>query len=171
MKQIVILKDSNDNYYLRESYEVKDNKISVAVYDYESEYGGYNYEQVEVSVVDTYILDIHAKFIINPKSHNNSAYTISRGFREVNGLAYSYSINIIEGSSYSLFEDYSLVHTESGIKCTQMDMYSYSKHKQTESGNWDWDGYNEDSLVYEVFRSLDLNSILLSKYEKSNMAE
>ena len=76
---------------------------------------------------------------------------------EVNRLAYAYSVNIliIVGRTNKLWNN-DVVYTESGIKETRFDMYSYHVNEPEQK-------YLKDRLPYEVYDSLDFTKIL-SKY-------
>lgn len=110
-------------------------------------------EYQEVKVLDTFVVMTKGEFIRD--THDSSslnACTMSGGFGQINRLAYSYSVNIIKGNAKGKLWESDLYYTESGIKSTQFDMYSYHVNEPKKR-------YNEDSLDFEVFDSLNLNNI------------
>ena len=82
---------------------------------------------------------------------------MSSGLGQINRLAYAYSatILIIVGTTNKLWNN-DVVYTESGIKETRFDMYSYHVNEPEQK-------YLKDRLPYEVYDSLDFTKIL-SKY-------
>jgi hypothetical protein len=111
-----------------------------------------------VSIKHTFKVITSGEFILNDNDSSKlNAYNMSAGMGEVNRLAYAYSVNIliIVGRTNKLWSN-DVVYTESGIKETRFDMYSYHVNEPEQK-------YLKDRLPYEVYDSLDFTKIL-SKY-------
>ena len=111
-----------------------------------------------VSIKHTFKVITSGEFILNDNDNSKlNAYNMSAGLGQINRLAYSYSatILIIVGTTNKLWNN-DVVYTESGIKETRFDMYSYHVNEPEQK-------YLKDRLPYEVYDSLDFTKIL-SKY-------
>lgn len=130
-------------------------KISKRYFD---EYDEPSYYDDFVSIKHTFKVITSGEFILNDNDNSKlNAYNMSAGMGEVNRLAYAYSatILIIVGTTSKLWNN-DVVYTESGIKETRFDMYSYHVNEPEKK-------YLKDGLPYEVYDSLDFTKIL-SKY-------
>ncbi len=133
------------------SDEIKDGEITIYHYDDEGE--SYQ-DKVPVTIKSTFLAIIHTEFIRNDKKDGPlNAYYMSGGFGQVNRLAYAYSVSIIDisSSSYQLYES-NCIWSDSGIKSTQFDMYSYHVNEPQQE-------YLEWRLDWEVWESLNLTQI------------
>ena len=109
-----------------------------------------------VHIQDTFIVITHGHFILNDIDTSPlNAYNMSSGGFSVNHLAYSYLVNVVSWGTHKLWES-DLIYTESGMKMTQFDMYSYHLNEPEQH-------YTEERLDWEVWESLDLVKIF-SKY-------
>jgi len=128
------------------------------VEDWNYEDGGYHHSKhIPVEIDNEYVLIVLADFIL-VEGKDIAAFTsrTNRGMCAVNGLMYAYSVTIIEKlSKHQLFEDM-VVYTESGVKTTKYNMYSYH--------NNDPFRYNTYGLFGEVLESIDLDIILIKSY-------
>ena len=130
-------------------------KISKRYFD---EDGESSYYDEFVSIKHTFKVITSGEFILNDNDNSKlNAYNMSAGLGQINRLAYSYSatILIIVGTTNKLWNN-DVVYTESGIKETRFDMYSYHVNEPEQK-------YLKDRLPYEVYDSLDFTKIL-SKY-------
>lgn len=109
-----------------------------------------------VHIKDTFIVITKGHFILNDSDKSPlNAYNMSTGGFGVNHLAYSYLVNVVILGTHMLWES-DLIYTESGMKMTQFDMYSYHLNEPKQH-------YIEGRLDWEVWQSLDLVKIF-SKY-------
>ena len=109
-----------------------------------------------VRVKDTFIVITKGHFILNDLDDSKlNAYNMSTGGFGVNHLAYSYLVNVVSWGTHKLWES-DLIYTESGMKMTRSDMYSYHQNEPEKM-------YIEERLDWEVWQSLDLVKIF-SKY-------
>jgi hypothetical protein len=109
-----------------------------------------------VRVKDTFIVITKGHFILNDLDDSKlNAYNMSTGGFGVNHLAYSYLVNVVSWGTHKLWES-DLIYSESGMKMTRSDMYSYHQNEPEKM-------YIEERLDWEVWDSLDLVKIF-SKY-------
>jgi hypothetical protein len=130
-------------YEIVKSYAVKDGCIDVRHYGNED--GEYYNEKVPVNIVNTFSVITKGEFIRNESDTSTlNVCTISGGFNQINRLAYSYSVVIINLptnlSTYNLYKS-DLVYSDAGIKSTIFDMYSYHVNEPEQK-------YTEDRLDY-----------------------
>lgn len=118
-----------------------------------------------VRVEHTFVVITSGEFIRNSNDHSAlNAYTISAGFNQVNRLAFVWSATIIEvDGSRSLWES-NMIWTDSGIRATTFDMYSYHVNQPEQE-------YTEDRLEWEVWQSLDLETLLSSYLQVSDLRD
>jgi hypothetical protein len=116
--------------------------------------GEYSFKEIPVLIKQTFLVITKGHFIKNDQDSSKlNAYYISGGFKQVNRLAYSYSVNVILcNGNWTLYEN-DLVYSEAGIKSTKFDMYSYHRNEPEQI-------YLEDRLDYEVWDSLNFYEIL-----------
>jgi hypothetical protein len=125
---------------------------------YFDEDGELSYYDDIVDIKHTFKVITSGEFILNDNDSSNlNAYNMSSGLGQISKLAYAYSATIlmIVGRTNKLWNS-DVVYTESGIKETRFDMYSYHVNEPKQI-------YLEDRLSYEVYDSLDFTKIL-SKY-------
>ena len=109
-----------------------------------------------VCIKDTFIVITKGHFILNDLDDSKlNAYNMSTGGFGVNHLAYSYLVNVVSWGTHKLWES-DLIYSESGMKMTRSDMYSYHVNEPDKK-------YIEERLDWEVWDSLDLVKIF-SKY-------
>jgi len=109
-----------------------------------------------VHIRDTFIVITKGHFILNDfDSSPLNAYKMSTGGFGVNHLAYSYLVNVVSWGTHKLWES-DLIYSESGIRMTNFDMYSYHLNEPEQH-------YIEERLDWEIWESLDLVKIF-SKY-------
>ena len=140
-------------------------KIDVRVWDNDYDDGSYSIESQSVMVKHTFAVMTTGQFIRNTNDTSTlNAHTMSGGFGQINRLAFQWSATIIEvGNSYSLWER-NQVWSDSGIRPTTFDMYSYHiNHPKQE--------YLESRLEWEVWESLDLENILSDYLQKSDIRD
>ena len=138
-----------------QSHELKDGCIKIL--HYEDDGDGYYYEYVPATIKHSFLVKLTAEFIRNEEDNSKlNACTMSGGFGEVNRLAYSYSVVVMEYTGHSKVWESDLIYSYAGIKATQFSMYSYHFNEPEQV-------YDETRLVYEVYDSLNLYKIL-SKY-------
>lgn len=157
--EIVCLVQYDEVKLVVEKDKIKDNQIRVSVsdYDHDGEYSPYTILK-EVEVLGTFLVNLYADFIYkeNYCDHNSLTEPLmsSRGggFSNPAGLKYFYNVMIAEVSG-----DYeSIVYKDNGVKATRFDRYSYPVRPLTEPTQ-----YNTESILYELYQSLDLNEILI----------
>lgn len=115
-----------------------------------------------VNIKHTFKVITSGEFILNDNDDSElNAYNISAGMGQVNRLAYAYSatVLIIVGKTNKFWNN-DVVYTESGVKETIFDMYSYHVNEPKKM-------YLEDRLPYEVYDSLDFTKILSNYLDKS----
>ena len=135
--------------------QLRDDKLSVR-HCCDDEYHSYYDEWVSVEIDRSYLVQITAEFIMNPKDKYKSPMYRSGGCQMVNRLAYTYSVNIIEHfGSWTLYPD-EPIYSKTGIGTTNFNMYSYHTMNGTETV------YDNSRLEYEVYCTLELEKILLS---------
>lgn len=86
----------------------------------------------------------------------------SGGMREINRLAYSYSVVVMEYTGRGKVWESDLIYSDAGIRPTQFDMYSYHVNEPVQE-------YTEWRLEWEVFESLNLNKILANYLTKADI--
>ena len=159
IRTIHIVENSNDELEIVDSSRLKEGgpfysyTLSKRYFDAEPSY----YDEF-VSIKHTFKVITSGEFILNDNDNSKlNAYNMSAGLGQINRLAYSYSatILIIVGTTNKLWNS-DVVYTESGIKETRFDMYSYHVNEPEQK-------YLKDRLPYEVYDSLDFTKIL-SKY-------
>jgi hypothetical protein len=152
MLKIHIVSDTKTNeQFIVNDYDIKGGLIKTKHWSYDDCSEGFmEHVSRDIKVEYTFLVNITAEFAITPDGIN--AYTSNRGFRSVNGLMYFYSVVIVESfSDHSLYES-NLVHSESGIKTTNHDMYSYHLNEPFR--------YLNSQILYEVENGLDFKQIL-----------
>jgi hypothetical protein len=145
---------------------IKHGYINLKCYDYD----GYSYylEKQPVVIVDEFVVITNGKFINRPKPDQKNKSTMSGGFGNVNRLAYQWSATIIKANSWansSNILESDVVWSDSGIRPTNFDMYSYH------TSHGDNISYKDDRLDYEIWESLNLNSILSKYLAKSDIRD
>jgi hypothetical protein len=157
--EIVCLVQYDEVKLIIEKNMIKDNhiRVSVPAYDNNGEYSPYT-ELKKVEVLDTYLVNLYADFIYKENYWDKNSLTeplmSSRGggFSNPAGLKYFYNVMIAEISG-----DYeSIIYKDNGVKTTRFDRYSYPVRPLTEPTQ-----YNTESILYELYQSLDLNKILI----------
>jgi hypothetical protein len=153
-RKILIVIDNNGNKYICTPDELKDIKDLKGKYRhcyFDSEYNDMTSEWLDIKIDKEYLLNIHAEFILND---SGNALYFDRGIREIYGLGYFYSIILYNTSGNTVWES-NIVYKENGIRCTNFDMYSYHSNDPFQ--------YHTNQIEYEVYKSLDLNKILLQE--------
>ena len=147
-----------------QSNHIKDGCIKVR--HYEDDGDSYYDEPVLVKIKETFLVVTKGEFIRNyeDKSKLNACTMSSGGMGEINRLAYSYSVVVIEYSSRGKLWESDLIYSDAGIKPTRFDMYSYHVNEPEQS-------YIEWRLDYEVFESLNLNKILANYLTKADIRD
>ena len=145
--------------------EIKDSTIKVRRWD---DYGDdYWEERVPITIEKTFLIMIQTQFIRNDeKGDPLNAYYMSGGFGQVNRLAYAYSVNMIDISGskrWSLYQSDNL-WSDSGIKQTKFDMYSYHINEPKQE-------YLEWRLDWEIFDQLNFNEIFGKWLDKSDIRD
>lgn len=136
-----------------ESHQVKDGHISIKHYDDYDD--GYYYVKQRVRVLHTFIVVTKGHFILNDSDSSNlNAYRTYAGFGNISRLSYTWSAHIITYKEGGEMWDTDLIWSDSGIRSTRFDMYSYHVNEPEQV-------YLQDRLDYEVWESLDLNKILV----------
>ena len=136
-----------------QSHKLKNEHINVKHYDEYSD--SYYSEMQKVRVLHTFILVTKGHFILNDcDSSNLNAYRAYGGFGTISRLSYTWSAHIITYKEGGEMWDTDLIWSDSGIRSTRFDMYSYHVNEQEQV-------YLQDRLDYEVWESLDLNKILV----------
>jgi hypothetical protein len=138
-----------------ESHKLKNNHISVKHYD---DYDDCYYTELQkVRVLHTFIVVTRGRFIINDSDSSKlNAYRAYAGLGNVSRLSYTWSAHIVNYKEGGEMWDTDLIWSDSGIRSTRFDMYSYHVNEPEQR-------YLKDRLDYEVWDSLDLNKIL-AKY-------
>lgn len=146
-----------------QSHHIKDGCIKVRHYEGDDDY--YD-EPTPVTIKETFSVITSGQFIRNyeDKSKLNACTMSSGGMREINRLAYSYSVVVIEYSSRGKLWESDLIYSDAGIRPTRFDMYSYHVNEPEQS-------YIEWRLDYEVFESLNLNKILAKYLTKADIRD
>lgn len=150
-RKILIIIDNNGNKFICTPSELNDKGKYCHRY-YDSEYNNMTSEWLDIKIDREYLLNIHAEFMLDKDDH---ALHYNRGFREIYGLGYFYSVVLYDNTSgYNVWESH-IIHKENGIRCTNFDMYSYHLNDPFR--------YLSDQIEYEVYQSLDLKKILLQE--------
>jgi hypothetical protein len=145
--------------------ELVSGKSRIKVRHYEDDGDSYYNELVPVIIKQTFLVMTYGKFIRNGQDSSKlNACTMSGGFGQINRLAYSYSVTIINHSSKGKIWESDLIYSDAGIKATQFDMYSYHVNEPEQR-------YTEDRLDYEVFESLNLTKILGNYLPKADVRD
>ena len=140
-----------------QSHELKDGCIKIRHYEDEDDSDSYYDEPTPATIKHTFLVKLTAEFIRNDKDNSKlNACTISRGFAEVDRLAYSYSVVVMAYTGNGKVWESDLIYSNAGIRATNFDMYSYHVNEPEKV-------YCESRLTYELFESLNLYKIL-SKY-------
>ena len=138
----------------------------IRVRHYEDDGDSYYNEFIPVTIKSTFLVMTQSQFIRNGNDTSKlNACTMSGGFGQINRLAYSYSVTVINSNSIrgKIWES-DLVYSDVGIRATQFDMYSYHFNEPEQR-------YDEGRLDYEVFDSLNLTKILSKYLPKSDIRD
>ena len=119
----------------------------------------YTIVQQPVKILHSFTVITNGHFVRNTKESGLNAYRSFAGFREISRLLYSASAMIVKSSESDTLSEYDVVWSGCELKSTQFDMYSYHIDGK----------YHEDQLDWEIFNSLDLNSILKDYLYKSDI--
>lgn len=121
-------------------------------------------ESTPVTIKETFLVITQGHFIRNyeDKSKLNARTMSSGGVGEINRLAYSYSVVVMEYSSHGQLWESNLIYSDAGIRPTQFDMYSYHVNEPVQE-------YTEWRLEWEVFESLNLTKILANYLTKADI--
>ena len=135
------------------SHQLKNEHISVKHYD---DYDDSYYTELQkVRVLHTFILVTKGHFILNDSDSSKlNAYRAYGGFGSISRLSYTWSAHIITYKEGGEMWETDLIWSDSGIRSTRFDMYSYHVNEPEQV-------YLQDRLDYEVWESLDLNKILV----------
>ena len=146
-----------------QSHHIKDGCIKVRHYEGDDDY--YD-EPTPVTIKETFSVITSGKFIRNYEdiSKLNACTMSSGGMREINRLAYSYSVVVMEYTGRGKVWESDLIYSDAGINPTRFDMYSYHINEPEQR-------YTEDRLDYEVFESLNLNKILANYLTKADIRD
>lgn len=146
-----------------QSHHIKDGCIKVRHYEGDDDY--YD-ESTPVTIKETFSVITSGKFIRNyeDSSKLNACTMSSGGMREINRLAYSYSVVVMTYTGRGKVWESDLIYSDAGIKPTRFDMYSYHINEPEQR-------YTEDRLDYEVFESLNLNKILVKYLTKADIRD
>jgi len=161
MQQHLCLVTIGDRQKVIDKSLIVDGKIKVSHWqeNYEHEDGGYHINDwMPVEIDKEFVLIVLADFILKHVTRSEpDAFTsrANRGMRDSNGLVYAYSVTIIEKLGEHQLWDSMIVHTESGVKTTRFDMYSYHFNNPFR--------YISDRLPFEVMQNIQLDEILIKK--------
>ena len=146
-----------------QSHHIKDGCIKVRHYEGDDDY--YD-EPTPVTIKETFSVITSGQFIRNyeDSSKLNACTISSGGMREINRLAYSYSVVVMEYTGKGKVWESDLIYSDAGINPTRFDMYSYHVNEPEQS-------YIEWRLDYEVFESLNLNKILANYLTKADIRD
>ena len=146
-----------------QSHNIKDGCIKVRHYEGDDDY--YD-EPTPVTIKETFSVITSGQFIRNyeDSSKLNACTISSGGMREINRLAYSYSVVVMEYTGRGKVWESDLIYSDAGINPTRFDMYSYHVNEPEQS-------YIEWRLDYEVFESLNLNKILANYLTKADIRD
>lgn len=146
-----------------QSHHIKDGCIKVRHYEGDDDY--YD-EPTPVTIKETFSVITSGQFIRNyeDSSKLNACTISSGGMREINRLAYSYSVVVMEYTGRGKVWESDLIYSDAGINPTRFDMYSYHINEPEQR-------YTEDGLDYEVFESLNLNKILANYLTKADIRD
>ncbi len=135
------------------SGQLKNGHINVKHYD---DYDDSYYTELQkVRVLHTFILVTKGHFILNDSDSSKlNAYRAYGGFGSISRLSYTWSAHIITYKEGGEMWETDLIWSDSGIRSTRFDMYSYHVNEPEQV-------YLQDRLDYEVWESLDLNKILV----------
>jgi hypothetical protein len=162
MQTKIHIVDCNGILKIIQSHELRDGCIKIRHYDDDDYYD----ELTPVTIKETFLVITKGEFIRN---HNNTSklnsYTMSGGFGQINRLAYSYSVVVMEntGIGGKVWES-DCIHSDAGIRETISDMYSYHFNEPEKR-------YDESRLDYEVFDSLNLTKIFSKYLNKSDIRD
>jgi hypothetical protein len=145
-----------------QSHELRDGCIKIRHYEGDDDY--YD-EPTPVTIKETFLVITKGEFIrdYNDTSKLN-ACTMSGGFGQINRLAYSYSVVVMNNPGRGKVWQSDLIHSSSGIRETRFDMYSYHFNEPEQR-------YDESRLDYEVFESLNLTKIFSKYLTKADMRD
>ena len=147
--QIVCLVQYDNTKLVIDKYKIKDNRIRLTNYDDEGAY----YEFKDVKILNTYVVNLYANFIYKESLTDPLMSSRGGGFSNPAGLKYFYNVFIV-----SICGDYeTIIYSDNGVKSTRFGMYSYTVRPLTLTEPTQ---YNTESILYELYQSLDLNKIL-----------
>lgn len=144
---INIVQFSNNKLGIVLNSDIKDNEIEVK--DYEDN-GYYEIRKEKVKILKTFLVKIQAEFIMK----DNSPFYQYGGFREINRLAYAYSVLVMKYYDSNTLSDDNVIYSICDIGKTNFDMYSYHTFDENKKIV-----YNNSSLLYEVECSLNYKEI------------
>lgn len=138
----------------------------IRVRHYEDDGDSYYNEFVSATIKSSFLVMTHGQFIRNGNDTSKlNACTMSGGFGQINRLAYSYFVTVINiGTIRGKMWESDLVYSDVGIRATNFDMYSYHFNEPEQR-------YDESRLDYEVFDSLNLTKILSKYLPKSDVRD
>jgi hypothetical protein len=155
------------NSYLKVVHdnELVAGKSRIKVRHYEDDGDSYYNEFVSATIKSSFLVMTQGQFIRNGNDTSKlNACTMSGGFGQINRLAYSYSVTVINSNSRGKIWESDLVYSDVGIRATNFDMYSYHFNEPEQR-------YDESRLDYEVFDSLNLTKILSKYLPKSDVRD
>lgn len=119
---------------------------------------------VPVTIERSFVVAVTGRVLRNPNDNSplNGFMARTGGFG-TNHLMYAYSVNIVEFGGGSLYES-SLVYSESGIRATNFNMYSYHTNEPVQE-------YREAMLEYEAMGKVDLTKALAKYLAKADLRD
>jgi len=141
--KIFVVVDKTGHQYVIYDHELRDdNTIRIWKYDDDGESFA---TIIPVTHQNTYLLNIQTEYILD---EHDEKVKMSAGFGSIYHLGYFYAVTIITYYGGNVYEQ-SVIHSESGVKMTDFDMYGLG-YRDSDVG----------TLDYEVRTKLDLYNIL-----------
>ena len=168
--EIHIARFEDGNFSIIEDGEIKrsgkETLIRQRRYEYDGDGECYPRDEwIPVEIEESFSVITTAAFIRNVRDKSPlNARTARTGGFGTSHLMYSYSVAIIENRESGNIYESDCVYSESGIRPTDLSMYSYHVNEPEQR-------YLEDMLEYEAYRKIDFAKALAKYLTKSDLRD
>ena len=167
--EIHIARFEDGNFSIIEDGEIKrsgkETLIRQRRYEYDEDGECYPRDEwIPVEIEESFSVITTAAFIRNVRDKSPLNACAARTGTGINHLMYSYSVAIIEGIGYRNIHESDCVYSESGIRPTDFNMYSYHVNEPEQR-------YIEDRLEYEAYQKIDFAKALAKYLTKSDLRD
>ena len=167
--EIHIARLEDGSFSIIEDCEIKRAGKNTLTRQHRHEYGDdgefYSYDEwVPVEIEESFSVIAIAAFIRNPSDKSALNACTARTGTGTNHLMYSYSVTIIESHGSRNVYESDCVYSESGIRPTDFNMYSYHVNEPEQT-------YTEYRLEYEAYQKIDFTKALAKYLTTSDLRD